>query len=88
MASETAPPSVRDIAKNAVTLSPIDLKRILPLPPPYDKDDPALLWKELTAEKRRDIDASLDGVSALALKRPADPAEERRLLMGLKAGLH
>ncbi len=81
-------PDVRDIARNADTLSPIDLERLLPLPPPYDKDDPALLWKELTAEKRKQIDGSLDGVSALALKRPADPAEEKRLLEGLKRGLH
>jgi len=87
MAIEPLIPNVRDISRNADTLSPIDLKKILPLPPPYDQDDPAVLWKELTAEKRQQIDASLDGVSALALKRPADPAEERRLLHGLKAGL-
>jgi Fe-S oxidoreductase len=88
MASEPSIPDVRDIARNADTLSPIDLARLLPLPPPYDKDDPALLWKELTAEKKQQIDASLDGVSALALKRPTDPAEEKRLLEGLKRGLH
>ena len=87
MANEPLIPNVRDIAKNAETLSPIDLKRIVPLPPPYDKDDPAELWKEISAEKRSQIDASLDGVSALALKRPTDPAEEKRLLDGLKAGL-
>ncbi|MEW6338978.1 MAG: (Fe-S)-binding protein [Acidobacteriota bacterium] len=85
--AENLIPNVKDIAKAADTLSPIDLKKILPLPPPYDKDDPAALWKELTEQRRSEVDASLDGVSALSLRRPADPAEERRLLEGLKQGL-
>jgi Fe-S oxidoreductase len=87
MRPEPLVPTVKEISKNAETLSPVDLQRLLPLPPPYDHDDPATLWKEISAERKAEIDASADGVSALSLKRPADPAEEQRLLDGLVAGL-
>ena len=80
-------PSVRDISRPGEVLSPLDLAALAPLPPPYDQLDPAALWKELTPERRAQVDASADGVSALGLKRPADPAEERRLLDGFVAGL-
>jgi Fe-S oxidoreductase len=81
------PVKVKDISKSVPTLSPIELQKILPLPPPYDEVDPQSLWKELTPERREQIDASLDGVSALSLKRPEDPKEEERLLKGLVEGL-
>ncbi len=81
------PVKVRDIGKPTPELSPLDLQRIVPLPPPYDQIDPQTLWKELTAERRQQIDASLDGVSALSLKRPEDPQEEERLLKGFVEGL-
>jgi Fe-S oxidoreductase len=81
------PIEVKDISKDADVLSPIDLNELVPLPPPYDTFDARTLWKELSAERRAAIDASADGVSALGLKRPQDPAEERRLLEGLRAGL-
>ncbi|NWG01061.1 MAG: (Fe-S)-binding protein [Thermoanaerobaculaceae bacterium] len=81
------PVKVRDIAKPTPALSPLDLQKIVPLPPPYDQIDPQTLWKELTAERRQEIDASLDGVSALSLKRPEDPQEEERLLKGFVEGL-
>ena len=88
MKPEPLIPSVKDISKHADVLSPIDLKKLIPLPPPYDEIDPATMWKELTPEKKAQIDASADGVSALGLKRPKDAAEERRLLDGFIAGLH
>jgi len=88
MKPEPLIPSVRDISKQADVLSPLDLTRLIPLPPPYDAVDPAALWKELTPEKKAVIDASADGVSALGLRRPADPAEEKRLLDAFVAGLN
>ena len=79
--------NVKDISRPADTLSPVDLKELVPLPAPYDEADPASMWKDLTPERRAAVDASLDGVSALSLKRPEDPAEERRLLDGFVSGL-
>jgi Fe-S oxidoreductase len=81
------PPRLRDISRPADEFSPIDLQGLVPLPPPYDEVDPTSLWKELPAERKAAVDASLDGVSALSLKRPADKAEEERLLAGLVSGL-
>ena len=88
MKPEPLIPSVKDISKKVDVLSPVDLSKLIPLPPPYDAIDPATMWKELTPEKKALIDASADGVSALGLKRPTDPAEEKRLLDGFVAGLH
>ncbi len=81
------PVTVRGVARDASTLSPVELQRLVPLPPPYDELDPESLWKALTPERAAQVDATLDGVSALSLRRPADPAEERRLLDGLVSGL-
>jgi Fe-S oxidoreductase len=81
------PVRVKDISRPAEVLSPTDIAALVPLPPPYDEMDPTALWKELSPERKATVDASLDGVSALSLKRPEDPEEERRLLEGLKAGL-
>ena len=88
MKHEPLIPSVKSISKPAEVLSPIDFTKLIPLPPPYDEVDPATLWKELTPERKAVIDASADGVSALGLKRPTDPVEEKRLLDGFVAGLH
>lgn len=81
------PIRVKDIGKPAEVLSPVNLQELAPLPPPFDKDDPAKLWKELAAERRQEVEASLDGVSALSLKRPSSPEEEKKLLEGFVAGL-
>jgi len=77
----------RDIANPTAVLSAIDLQKLAPLPAPYDQLDPTHMWKELSDERKQQVDASLDGVSALSLKRPEDPAEEKRLLDGLREGL-
>jgi len=87
MKGDRAAPRIEDLARPAEVFSPVDLAALAPLPPPYDEVDPAGLWKELTAERKAQVDASADGVSALGLRRPADPAEERRLLAGFVAGL-
>ena len=78
---------VKDIGKPAEVLSPVNFQELAPLPPPYDEDDPAKLWKELSTERREQVEASLDGVSALSLKRPESPEEEKKLLEGFVSGL-
>jgi Fe-S oxidoreductase len=88
--SELRPVSAGAIGKElppGEPLSPLQLEDLVALPPPYDEVDPQAVWKELSAAKKAQVDATLDGVSALNLKKPADVAEERRLVDGVKAGL-
>ena len=87
MAEPLIPVKVRDVGNDAEPLSPLDLERLVPLPPPYDRLDPAELWKELSDERQGRVDASLDGVSALSLPRHRDREEEQRLLDGFVSGL-
>jgi Fe-S oxidoreductase len=81
------PIKVRDIGRPAPMLSHIDLSALTPLPPPFDEIDPTSLWKDVPPERAEQIDASLDGVSALSLKRPAAAAEAQPLLDGLRSGI-
>ena len=81
------PVSVKDISRPAEPLSPVDLQKLVPLPPPFDTADPTEMWQEMPAERRAAVDATLDGVSALSLKRPEDPEEERHLLESFVSGL-
>ena len=69
------------------TLSPVELLNLIPLPPPYDALGVDPLWKEIPAEKRAAVDATLDGVSALNLKRPATAEEEAKLVASFVEGL-
>ena len=70
-----------DLAAEDDVLSPLDLQRLAPLPPPYDEVDAAALWKELATES-----AMLDGAAALALARPADEADEARMRAAFASG--
>jgi Fe-S oxidoreductase len=61
-------------------LSPVDLERLIPLPPPYDGPDAGPAWKALKPEARERMVCNLDGVVALSLPHPANEEEERRLV--------
>jgi Fe-S oxidoreductase len=87
LSEATRPPRVADLGIPSEVLSPVDLQALVPLPPPYDDVDARTIWKELSPERRTQVDASLDGVSALSLARPADASDEKRQLEALAAGL-
>ncbi len=81
------PVKIKDIAKQPDPVSPIDLTTLVPLPAPFDEIEPATMWKNLTDERSAELGGTPDGVSALTLKRPEDPEEEKRLLEGFVSGL-
>jgi len=76
------------LSKETSQVAEVKPEDLLPLPPPYD--DPAELpkFKEVSAEQRERVDFSLDGFSALGLKKPETEAEERELVERFISGLH
>ncbi|MEW6139221.1 MAG: (Fe-S)-binding protein [Thermodesulfobacteriota bacterium] len=76
----------QDIAKPGERLVTIKPEELSPLPPPYDQhqEDPIT---ELTDDQKSRWEHSLDGVSALTLKKPGSPEEEERLVKSFLSGL-
>jgi len=60
---------------------------LVPLPPPYDKAEELPPFKEVTAEKREQVDFSLDGFSALGLRKLQTDEEEKELVEKFLTGL-
>jgi len=79
---------VEDIGKRAdELLSPVELRELVPLPPPYDQLDEQPSWKELTEAAKDRLVCNLDGVVALSLPKPKDAAEEKECVDKFVAGL-
>ena len=84
----TARVRVGDISKKpGEVLSPVDLRDLPPLPPPYDKPDEQPVWKEIKPEARERMVCNLDGVVALSLPQPASEEEKRSYVDRFEAGL-
>ncbi len=78
-----------DISKEAEKqLAQVDMERLLPLPPPYDKAETLPGMKKLTDEQRKRLVCNLDGFAALGLPWPQNQEEERgytqQFITGLK----
>ena len=75
---------IEDLSKPSeqlITLEPSDL---MPLPAPYDEPQPL---KELTADQKKRYEASLDGILAVAIPKPASAKEEEELVQKFLSGL-
>jgi Fe-S oxidoreductase len=84
----TARVRVRDIGKRGdEVLSPVDLRDLPALPPPYDKLDEQPEWKEIRPEARERMVCNLDGVVALSLPQPASEEEKQSYVDRFEAGL-
>ena len=79
--------SLKDISKPSDQLVEITAEDLMPLPYPYN--DPAYQpeMKQLTADQKVKVDASLDGVSALSLARPQSAEEEEEFVKKFLSGL-
>jgi Fe-S oxidoreductase len=79
--------SLTDISKASEQLTEIGAEDLMPLPYPYNDIVSQPKMKQLTAEQRAKVDASLDGVSALGLVKPRTAAEEEEFVIKFIAGL-
>ena len=79
---------VEDIGKRGgEVLSPVELRELVPLPPPYDKPDEQPAWKELDEKAKGRMVCNLDGFVGLSLPQPKDEAEEKEYVDKFLAGL-
>jgi Fe-S oxidoreductase len=77
-----------DIAnKGEEQLSEVDLRELIPLPPPYDKSEDFPPARQLTEDQRARLVNNLDGFSALALPKPKNKEEEKKYTDQFVAGL-
>ena len=84
--ADEAPPNVlrlQDIANETDALSQLHTENLIPLPAPYH-DVSSLPTRKLPDPK---LDTSLDGFSALGLRRPQTPEEEERLITAFLSGI-
>jgi len=75
---------IKDMARSdgqLVTLEPSDFMQ---LPPPYDEARPL---KELTEDQKARYEASLDGILAVAIPKPANAGEEEEFVRKFLSGL-
>lgn len=77
--------TIKDFSRPGEQLAVIDQAELMPLPPPYDNIDKPI--RVLSAEQRKRMDASLDGISVLGLTPPASPEEEQAFIEKFLAGL-
>jgi Fe-S oxidoreductase len=79
---------IEDIGKNPdQQLTTVELRDLVPLPPPYDKLEEQPAWKEINEENRKAFACNLDGVLAVSLPRPKDEKEEKELVDKFVSGL-
>lgn len=78
---------VEDISNPDKVLSHIELEKLVPLPPPYDKLADAPGFKRLSEEKAKNPEAQVDGVLAVGLKQPESEEEEKKLVESFISGV-
>jgi Fe-S oxidoreductase len=79
---------LNDISKaGEEQLTELDINELIPLPPPYDKNEEFPPFKQLTADQRERLVNNLDGVIGLALTKPKNKEEEERYVEQFTSGL-
>ncbi|MFB0561234.1 MAG: (Fe-S)-binding protein, partial [Candidatus Lokiarchaeia archaeon] len=77
-----------DIAKDGDTqLTEINIDKLIPLPPPYDKVEELSEFKQLTEEQKERLVCNLDGVVSTALPKPQNKEEEKKYVEQFVSGL-
>jgi Fe-S oxidoreductase len=68
-------------------LTEIDINELMPLPPPYDKNEAPSDFKKLTEDQQERLVNNLDGFVALALPKPKNKEEEKKYIEQFISGL-
>jgi Fe-S oxidoreductase len=77
-----------DIARGAdKRLGEVDIKELMPLPPPYDKNEEPPALKQISDEQRERLVCNLDGFVALALPRPKSDEEKEKYIRQFVSGM-
>lgn len=84
MASKKLKPA--DLSKRCERIANLDPKDFMQLPPPFNLDQGPKI-KELSKDQLEMFDASLDGVSAVMIKRPKSKEEEEEIIRRFISGL-
>ena len=75
---------IADISKGVdEILSPVVAEDFVELPPPYDKIEEELKWKEITPEQKERLVCNLDGIIATNLPRPKNEKKKKDMLIYL-----
>lgn len=75
------------LSQDTPQVAEIEPEDLPPLPPPYDDPTELPAFKVVSEEQRQRVDFSLDGFSALGLKKPETEAEERERVEKFLSGL-
>ncbi len=79
-----------DISKyEGIQLAELDVEKMFPLPPPYDKTEELPGFKKLSDEARdKYVGSDLDGVLAAGIPKPETEEEKAKLVEAFMKGLH
>ena len=79
---------LKDIGNQGRQLTEIDKSELMALPYPYNQPDRESPLKQLTTEQKQLYDDTLDGVSAIGLRKPESKEEEEELINQFLTGLN
>lgn len=78
---------IEDISKEKEVLLELESEEFLKLPHPYEKGDSEPKIRKLTDEQLATYDVSLDGVSAIGIRKPQTKEEKEELVRKFLSGL-
>ena len=78
---------LKDISTRGKQLTEIDMSDLIALPYPYNQSVKEKPLKQLTTEQKQVYDDTLDGVSAIGLRKPESKEEEEKIIEQFLTGL-
>jgi len=76
---------IKDFSKKSEQFAHVDLKDLVPLPPPYDEDEPE--WDKISDQQKEQVETSLDDTVAINIPKPKTEQEAEELVKKFLSGL-